>query len=376
MTRGCVWASLDMNRGGISASLDIRSGVSTSLHMTPAACLSVSAMLDLHNKQWPARDVPRTAPTSAKWNAEIPRLFSATKRYLIGVSGGRDSVALLHWLVAVGYRKLIVCHLDHRLRGRTSAADARFVARLADINDLSFEEGAADVRTLAARTKQSIETAARAARYAFFAQVARRRRCDTIFLGHHADDLVETFLINLFRGAGMSGQRAIREVSTRLIGKVQLTVVRPLLGAWRAEIDEYVSAHRLRFREDASNQQLHALRNRMRHRIIPLLEKEFGRDIRKTVRRAALIAGEEDSLLGEMLPPISTQLAIKQLRNIPIALQRRALLQWLRFHSVPNLSFENVESVRSLLNATASPAKVNLPGGRHGRRRAGELFIE
>lgn len=340
------------------------------------AARSARAMLDPRNKQWPARRVPQKAPTLAKWNAEIPRIFPVTKRYLIGVSGGRDSVGLLHWLVAIGYRKLIVCHFDHRLRGRASAADARFVARVAQINDLPFEKGAADVRALAAQTKQSIETAARAARYAFFAQVARCRRCNTIFLGHHADDLVETFLINLFRGAGMSGQRAIRDVSTRLIGKVQLTVVRPLLGVWRAEIDEYVRAHRLRFRDDASNQQLDALRNRMRHRIIPLLEEEFGRNIRKTVRRAAVIAGEEDRLLGEMLPPISTRLGVKQLRSVLIALQRRALLQWLRFHSVPDISFDNVERVRSLLNQTASPAKVNLPGGRHVRRRAGELFIE
>src|SRR5260370_28886617 len=129
-----------------------------------------------------------------------------------------------------------------------------------------------NVRALAARQKMSIETAARAARYHFFAQVAKRRRCRAIFLAHHADDLVETFLINLFRGAGASGLSAIREVSNRRIGDVDLTIVRPFLGRSRDEIDRYVPKHRLKFREDASNKNLAPLRNRIRRRIIPFLE--------------------------------------------------------------------------------------------------------
>jgi len=101
-----------------------------------------------------------------------------------------------------GYRRLVVCHLDHKLRGAQSRADARFVERLANEFDLPIELSSADVRVLAKKTKMSIETAGRNARYQFFAEVARRLRCRTIFLGHHADDLVETFLINLFRGTG------------------------------------------------------------------------------------------------------------------------------------------------------------------------------
>ncbi len=317
--------------------------------------------------------VPRK--TVRTWNAEGLRSWPTGKRYLVGVSGGRDSVALVHWLQANGFQKLIVCHLDHKLRGRASTADARFVERLAAVRGLTVELGATDVRKLAAETKQSLETAARAARYSFFAEVARRRRCHTIFLGHHADDLVETFLINLFRGSGALGQRGIREVATRQIGKVELTIVRPLLSIWRTEIDGYVTTKRLRFREDASNQQLDALRNRMRHRIIPQLQKDLGRDIRKTVRRAALIAAEEDALLQEMVPVSATALAVNVLRRVPVALQRRGIAQWLRAHAVVNVTFEMVESVRSLLDPDQGPAKVNLTGDRHARRRAGELFI-
>ena len=148
-------------------------------------------------------------------NTSLLRPFSPGARYLVGVSGGRDSVALLHWLVELGYKNLIVCHFDHQLRGRSSRADAIFVQKLAANYDVDLALGSANVRALAVKKKMSIETAARDARYKFFAQVAKRRRCRTIFLGHHADDLVETFLINLFRGAGTSGLGAMRAVSDR-----------------------------------------------------------------------------------------------------------------------------------------------------------------
>src|SRR5207237_10634011 len=96
------------------------------------------------------------------------RNFPQAQPYLIGVSGGRDSVALLHWLTSLGYRKLVVCHLDHELRGRASQADARFVVSMAAKLGLNYEIGGTDVRALASRSKLSIETAPRAARFRFF----------------------------------------------------------------------------------------------------------------------------------------------------------------------------------------------------------------
>jgi tRNA(Ile)-lysidine synthase TilS/MesJ len=101
---------------------------------------------------------------------DLLRRFSPDARYLIGVSGGRDSAALLHWLVRLGYNELIICHLNHQLRGRASDADARFVEKLAKKYQVAFELGAANVRALAKKKKMSIETAAREARYSFFAK--------------------------------------------------------------------------------------------------------------------------------------------------------------------------------------------------------------
>src|SRR5213076_3080120 len=240
-----------------------------------------------------------------------------------------------------------------------------------------FELESANVRAFATKQKMSVETAARDSRYSFFARVAKRRRCDTIFLAHHADDLVETFLINLFRGAGTAGLSGMRETSTRPINGVELTIVRPLLGVWRKEIDDYVHEHRIKFREDASNKNLNPFRNRIRRRIIPYLEKILGRNIRPAIWRAAAIAGEEEHWIEKQLPDSTdAQFSVARLRALPVALQRRAILKWLRAQKISEIGFDVIESVRSLADHDAATAKVNLPRDRHVRRRAGKIFIE
>ena len=304
------------------------------------------------------------------------REFPPDGRYLVGVSGGRDSVGLLDWLIKSGYKNLIVCHLNHQLRARASDADARFVEKLAARWDVDFANSTANVRALVQKKKLSVETAAREARYQFFAAVAKRRRCRTIFLGHHADDVVETFLINLFRGSGMAGLAAMREVSQRRLNGIGLTVVRPLITVWRTEIDRYVRGRRLKFREDKSNRDLGPLRNRVRHRIIPYLEKVLGRNIRQSIWRAAMIAAEEEAWIEKQIPNSTEgELAVPALRDLPAALQRRQILKWLRDRKVLNVGFDVVENVRALLDHDSGTAKVNLPQDRHVRRRAKKIFI-
>jgi tRNA(Ile)-lysidine synthase len=303
--------------------------------------------------------------------------FSPRRCYLIGVSGGRDSVALLHHLVDVGYKKLIICHLNHELRGRSSNADARFVEKLAAKYDLDLAAGSADVRAIAKRKKMSIETSARETRYKFFAKIAKQKRCHTIFLAHHADDLVETFLINLIRGAGPTGLAAMREISIRRIDNVDLMIVRPLLGVWRDDIDECMRKRRLEFREDASNKNLVPLRNRLRRRIIPYIEKQLGRKVRMSIWRAATIAAEEEAWIEGMAARSNTKdqhLSVEKLRTLPIALQRRVIMTWLRQQGSADVGFDVIERVRSLLDPKI--AKINLPKDRHVRRRAGRIFIE
>jgi tRNA(Ile)-lysidine synthase len=344
---------------------------------------------------------------------KLLRNFPREKRYLIGVSGGRDSVALLHLLISLGYERLIVCHLNHRLRGRSSDADAHFVKRLVErynhelvrhallarrsraktsclpvaqmrnrntrltTGRIAFESGSANIRALGRKRKMSIETAGREARYTFFAETARHRNCRTIFVAHHADDLVETFLINLFRGAGSAGLAAMPEVSTRRIRDIDLTIARPFLSVWRKEIDDYVREHLLTFREDATNKNLTPLRNRIRHRIIPYLEKTLDRNIRQNIWRTAMIAADEENWIeSELTGSTDAELSVAKLRALPIALQRGTILKWLRARNVADIGFEVIERVRSLADRDARIAKVNLPKNRHARRRAGKIFIE
>ncbi|PYM03009.1 MAG: tRNA lysidine(34) synthetase TilS [Verrucomicrobia bacterium] len=318
-------------------------------------------------------------PTRLIESGTLFRDFPPSRRYLIGVSGGRDSIALLHLLVDLGYNKLVVCHLNHQLRGRESRRDARFVEKIARDLQLGCEIGSTDVGALAKQSKLSIETAARFGRFAFFVEAARRHRCSRIFLAHHADDLVETALLNLFRGASPGGMAAMRKISVHRIGKTKLTILRPLLGVWRSKINSYIGEHHLEFREDATNAVLHSSRNKIRHRILPDIENQFGRDVRKTIWRAAQIWSEEEAVLDSLVSTetvSAAHLPVVALRKMPVALQRRTILRWLRMRNVADVSFDIVENVRSLIEPGTKAAKVNLPRDQHVRRRAGKIFVE
>ncbi len=289
-------------------------------------------------------------------------------------------MALLHGLVAAGFRRLVVCHLEHGLRGEASREDALFVQQLADSLKLPTDRGVADVPAMARQIKVSLETAARVARYAFFIARAGRRRCRTIFLAHHADDQAETVLFNLLRGTGPAGLGAMTTDGTRTFGRRKLRVLRPLLGVWRAEIDNYVHAQGLTWREDATNADTaHATRNALRGEAIPVLSRRMGRDGGPALWRAADILGAEEAWLAGLLAadgPPPERLSVKNLAALPVARQRRTLRAWLRARRVADLGYEEIERVRSLLDLGGGPAKVNLPGGHHARRRAGVLFIE
>jgi tRNA(Ile)-lysidine synthase len=298
--------------------------------------------------------------------------LSPRKRLLVAVSGGRDSMVLLHSLLAARFKHLVVVHFNHQLRGRSSAADARFVKAAAGRAGLQCILGAEDVRGFARGKKLSIETAARQLRYEFFKKAARTTRCRTLLLGHHADDQVETFLFNLLRGTGLRGLAGMQPASDR----AGLTLLRPMLGIWRAEIDEFARTRRVRYREDVTNAETESARNKLRHRIIPWISAEFGRDVRNSLWRAAQIAAADEAFLEAAVPMPDHELSVTQLRALPLALQRRLLLRWFRAEGVSGVGFDAVESARSLLSPGAVVSKLNLPGALHVRRRSGKLFIE
>ena len=188
---------------------------------------------------------------------------------------------------------------------------------------------------------------------------------------------METLLLNLFRGTGVEGLTAMAPVSFYQAGEVRLRLLRPMLGIWRAEIEGYVAEHGLRYSEDSSNSDPRYTRNRMRYEIIPQLEKSFGREVRRAVWRTAEILAAENELVASApeLSQLAPELKTGELSALPLALQRRLLHAWLRTQGVANVDFADVENARAMLE-TGGPAKINLSGGFHLRRRAGRLFVE
>ena len=315
-----------------------------------------------------------TAPLPIPW----PPAAERRKRWLIGVSGGLDSMALLHLLKEAGFRHVIVCHLDHGLRGHESAADARFVKRAAEKLGFYVETAKTDLRKQMAESGESLETAGRNARHRLFASIALNKRCKRLFMAHHLDDQAETVLWNLMRGS--HGCRGMQEVSEMEMGGMRMEVHRPLLGIRKADLRAWMEERKLKWREDASNRVNDVTRNRIRNEALPLLAEIAKRDVSPLLARAA----RSDAALREVkewalekaavLDP-QGRLHLGVMRGLPEALRVHAIADFLKSNGVTDISGALLENCVAMLEPMSS-ASVNLPGGRRLRRRAGRFFIE
>ena len=301
---------------------------------------------------------------------------------LVAVSGGRDSVVLLHWLVQQDEHSLIVCHLNHGLRGQESGQDAAFVRRLAKRYGLPCELDKVDVRELAHQRRLSLEAAAREARHEFFARVAEKSGVRTVFLAHHADDQAETVVANVGRGSGLAGLAGMKPRQELRNG---LILLRPLLNWRRADIDAYLEEHRLSHREDSSNRSDAHRRNRLRHEVLPRWSQALDRDVTPALLRLAAQAARDDDCLeritsdwlqaNPVIEPDGRLRLTKAFKALHPALLTRVVRRWFRSQAVADLDHALMDS--ALLTLTPDgPAKINLPGNRHLRRKGGYWFIE
>lgn len=183
---------------------------------------------------------------------------------VVGVSGGCDSVALLHLLLEAGFSQIVVAHVDHQLR-EESKEDAEFVRGLASGLGLRCEVKGVDITELARTSQSGIEEAGRVARYEFFEDLRLQHGADFVVTAHHADDQVETVLLNIIRGCGLKGLAGMEVLSG--------TLWRPLLQVQKKELKAYCKAHGLEFREDASNEDDRFKRNSVRRHVIPHLKE-------------------------------------------------------------------------------------------------------
>jgi len=311
------------------------------------------------------------APISHDLTAHL----SPRAKYLIGVSGGADSVALLHLLLEAGFRHLVVCHVDHQLRGTASRADARFVEKLCQQFEIKFSSTRVAVKKLAQQRGESIETTARNIRYEFFAKVARDQRCPRLLLAHHADDQAETVLWNLLRGS--HGAKGMRAEQTMQIHGRSLIVLRPLLQTRREELRTYLLERGLSWREDATNGQPIATRNRIRNEALPLLCEIAQRDVTPVLLRQIEAQQDQESLEQWALAQVNAfdpqgRLHVPTLQALPPPLQTLILRDYLQQQEITEVSRDLLERCRLLLS-DPSTHNVNLPGNRAMRRRAGRI---
>ncbi len=273
-------------------------------------------------------------------------LFEQKGAILLAVSGGVDSIVLLHALHRLSPKhgwQLQVAHLNHGLRGRSSDADEKLVRRAADKLKLKISVEKVNVRSFAVKQKLSVEMAARQLRHEFLARVAREERIRTIALAHHADDQVELFFLRLLRGSGMEGLIGMQWAGPSPADP-KISLARPLLGFFKEELLQYARAQNLRFREDQTNRSPDMLRNRLRHELLPLLKKHYQPALSQTTLRLMEIVRAESEFIERAMDDLSTG-ANREFSLLPLAIQRRLLqTELIKLGVEPNFGF--IEELR------------------------------
>ena len=301
------------------------------------------------------------------------RLLSRSQPVLIAVSGGLDSMVLLHLLHQLSKKhdwQLAVAHFNHQLRGGSSDADERLVKRGAQKLKLPFFVQRADVRKAARRYGLSVEMAARRLRHEFLARTAAKLKIQTIALAHHADDQLELFFLRLFRGSGGEGLAGMKWRNPSPHDRT-IQLVRPLLDVPKLMLVAYAADHGIRFREDASNALLDIPRNRIRHKLLPLLRSEFQPALDRTLPRVMEIIGAEAEFVSQLAADWIVQLRrIKAPRKrksahptfaeLPIPVQRRCVQLQLRQIGFSG-DFELVEQLRTRPNFPIAANKEGSP---------------
>jgi tRNA(Ile)-lysidine synthase len=306
-------------------------------------------------------------------------MVPADGRIVIALSGGADSVGLVHLLREAAtdghFTIAALGHFNHQLRAGDADADEAFCRDLAARLGVPIEVGTADVRTAAGRMRRSVEDAARSLRYAFLHGVAQRVGADAIAVGHTLDDQAETFLLRLIRGAGTRGLGGIRP-------KAGL-VIRPMLEISRRDVRSFVAGQGLAHREDASNEDVRITRNRLRHELLPYLERAFSANIVEVLaREAALAQLDEDRLQLEAIDlassvvlsntdahggpaPADTRIVIatEPLRAMHPALALRVLRGALEPVSRGRfIGFDALQQLQTFVLEAAAGARLSLPG--------------
>lgn len=304
---------------------------------------------------------------------------SQTVQVLAAVSGGLDSMCLLHLLQQYGL-SVTAAHFNHGLRGALADRDEAFVQEICMKWKIPFVAGRGDTRELAEKEGLSIEEAARKLRYTFLEEQARERNCTHILTAHHADDNAETMLLNLLRGTGARG----------LIGipAIRDSIIRPFLRVTREELTAYAAEHDIPHVEDETNQELDAARNVLRHKVLPVLRELNPRAVENMARAAELLMRDEEALddQAEQLVRDHARLQGDCLAELPVAIctgrsqavVSRALLRMMAYVAGRRQDFSrvHVEAAMKLLYHGHMGQEASLPYGMKVFRRDESIVIQ
>jgi len=297
-------------------------------------------------------------------------MFQRCQRVGVAVSGGADSVCLLHILRELAPRwnlQLAVLHLDHQLRGEEARQDAAFVRDLAVSLGLPFELREACVAALCQETGDNLEQASRAARLDFFRSLIEARTVDRVATGHTRSDQAETVLFRFLRGAGTAGLSGIRPVTGE-------GIVRPLLEIERAEVEQYLRERGIPWRTDSSNDSQIFARNRIRHALLPQLARDWNPSLIETLAHTADWAqGEEaywDTELARLAPahlklePPAVLLRVDALAGLPLAVARRLVRRAVEQAKgdLRGIGFEHLAGILELTSSDCGHGRLQIPG--------------
>src|ERR1035438_4648637 len=297
-------------------------------------------------------------------------MFQPDQRVGVAVSGGADSVCLLHVLRDLAPRwnlRLTVLHLDHQLRGEESCQDAAFVRDLSSALDLPFELQETDVAALCRETGENLEQAARAARLAFFQRLTQAGTVNRIATGHTRSDQAETVLFRFLRGSGTAGLAGIRPVTGD-------GIVRPLLEIDRPEIERYLRERGIAWRNDSTNASAAFARNRIRHELLPQLTRDWNPAMAETLAHTANWAQAEETYweheLARLAPahlilaPPALLLQVDALAALPLAVVRRLVrraVEWAK-GDLRGIGFEHLAGVLELAASAEGHGRLQIPG--------------
>lgn len=303
---------------------------------------------------------------------------------VIGVSGGPDSVALLFLLNSLKKEfnlTLHIAHLNHKLREQESEQDSCFVNNLGDRLKIPVTVSRQDVLKLARVKKESVEEAGRRLRYEFFIKVARDKGMKKIAVGHTADDQAETVLMRIIRGSGLSGLCGIPP--TRKTG--ECLIIRPLIEISRVRIEDYLKKSRIMVRVDSSNKDNRYFRNRVRNKLIPLLEKEYNPNIKEIlVNFAENISGDYELLnkiaqrhfrIVSKREEGKVSLDLKKFSGFKRATQRMVVREAIKAlkGDLKRIDYRHWKELEDLINKRRGNTRVDLPDDVSAIKKKGEL---